>query len=321
MSVSVYQDYVASAEDADLLGNIVMYSVRSGVPTQTVEQQFLLCNLDSTFLPKPIQASDAWKKATKTVEQVEYDIKLDPNNLLAPAMKARLLIRNVSSDDTTIERHVVREIVDKNGKELSHDVVMKVRYWFHNERVTFERTEFVQPQEVDQMTIVENEINQAYSFHKDHLDGNALRQIIRNYIKSLHAVPVRDGVYFIAQDKIEKLDNLAKFTRAIGSRMYMVPLLAGDTEHTEMIREAYATQAEADMNSLMKAISDVRAKYAGKPIPKRSYEALVERFAQASQTKTDVETHVGDSIQAANDAFALCMRAMNDLASNIDGGA
>ena len=316
MSVSVYQDYVASAEDADLLGNIVMYSVRSGVPTQTVEQQFLLCNLDSTFLPKPIQASDAWKKATKTVEDLDYTMKIafDP-------MKARLLIRNVSSDDVSIERHVVREIVDKNGKELSHDVVMKVRFWFHNQRTTFERTEFVQPQEVDQMTIVENEINQAYAFHKDHLDGNALRQIIRNYIKSLHAVPVRDGVYFIAQDKIEKLDNLAKFTRAIGSRMYMVPLLAGDTEHTDMIREAYATQAEADMNSLMKAISDIRAKYAGKPIPKRSYEALVERFAQASQTKADVETHVGDSIQAANDAFALCMRAMNDLASNIDGGA
>jgi hypothetical protein len=276
-----------------------------------------LCNLDSTFLPKPIQASDAWKKATKTVEDLDYTMKIafDP-------MKARLLIRNVSSDDVSIERHVVREIVDTKGKALSHDVVMKVRFWFHNQRTTFERTEFVQPQEVDQMTIVENEINQAYAFHKDHLDGNALRQIIRNYIKSLHAVPVRDGVYFIAQDKIiEKLDNLAKFTRAIGSRMYMVPLLAGDTEHTDMIREAYATQAEADMNSLMKAISDIRAKYAGKPIPKRSYEALVERFAQASQTKADVETHVGDSIQAANDAFALCMRAMNDLASNIDGGA
>ena len=70
--MSVLSDYVEAAQEQDTLGSIVMYTVRCGVPQNLIEQQFLLCGLDSKFLPKKIQPSDAWKKATMIVDDVTY---------------------------------------------------------------------------------------------------------------------------------------------------------------------------------------------------------------------------------------------------------
>jgi hypothetical protein len=314
--MSVLSDYVEAAQDQDTLGSIVMYTVRGGVPQNLIEQQFLLCGLDSKFLPKKIQPSDAWKKATKIVDDVTYTYDASKQQ------RARLMVRNVTSDSIEIERHVVREIVDAKDRTLSHDVVLKLFYRFfdHSMYVRPNFDPILTPQhEIDQLQVVEQDIRTAYEHHKEHLDGNALRYIIRNYIKSLHAVPVRDGVYFVADSQADELSALQKFTRAIGSRIYTVPLLDNDDEHREMVREAFITQSEQDMYSLIKQVKDTEEKYAGKRIPKRAYEKLVEAFAATNQTKTEIEQQFGESMENASDAFGLAMTALNNLALKLEG--
>ena len=314
--MSVLSDYVESAKEQDTLGSIVMYTVRGGVPQNLIEQQFLLCGLDSKFLPKKIQPSDAWKKATKIVDDVTYTYDASKQQ------RARLMVRNVTSDSIEIERHVVREIVDAKDRTLSHDVVLKLFYRFfdHSMYVRPNFDPILTPQhEIDQLQTVEQDIRTAYEHHKEHLDGNALRYIIRNYIKSLHAVPVRDGVYFVADSQADELAALQKFTRAIGSRIYTVPLLDNDDEHREMVREAFITQSEQDMYSLIKQVKDTEEKYAGKRIPKRAYEKLVEAFAATNQTKSEIEQQFGESMENASDAFGLAMTALNNLALKLEG--
>ena len=325
--MSVLSDYVEAAQEQDTLGSIVMYTVRGGVPQNLIEQQFLLCGLDSKFLPKKIQPSDAWKKATKIVDDVTYTYDASkqqswPSSGTVTATRARLMVRNVTSDNIEIERHVVREIVDAKDRTLSHDVVLKLIYRFadHSMYVQPQYDPILTPQyEIDQLQAVEQDIRTAYEHHKEHLDGNALRYIIRNYIKSLHAVPVRDGVYFVADSQADELSALQKFTRAIGSRIYTVPLLDNDDEHREMVREAFITQSEQDMYSLIKQVKDTEEKYAGKRIPKRAYEKLVEAFAATNQTKTEIEQQFGESMENASDAFGLAMTALNNLALKLEG--
>ena len=105
-----------SSEGIEQLGYIFWYSVTSNVEVTRIEleQQFQTIGIDENWLPNPIRSSDAFRRATKEVQRKKVPTS-DPN------MFQNFLVREVYSDNKLIQRNIVIETVDHNGKRLDYD--------------------------------------------------------------------------------------------------------------------------------------------------------------------------------------------------------
>jgi hypothetical protein len=106
--------YGAGIRKETLLGWVAWYGISDPeVKYDDLKQKVTDLGLDVDALPAPLRAGDSFKRACRYAEQK----KLPYGDLFI-----NIMIRSVSQDQETIERHVVVEIVDANDKRLEYEV-------------------------------------------------------------------------------------------------------------------------------------------------------------------------------------------------------
>src|SRR5690554_103584 len=94
----------------DFIGSLLWYTVTDcRISSSELSRLFAESGFSSTFLPKPINVRDAFRRSTKDVEIVKHPINGDNKKYL------NLLVREVKMDKTVIVRQLVREVVDSEN--------------------------------------------------------------------------------------------------------------------------------------------------------------------------------------------------------------
>jgi hypothetical protein len=116
------------ADDAPLLGHLVLYSVfGSRVTADDMRRWFQELGLDQAFAPPRIRAVDAFEKVTGPAGvRMTYPLGSEPARRRrrqdGRSRAATLMIRPVRRDAHRIVRHLVREVRDEAATRLSYDV-------------------------------------------------------------------------------------------------------------------------------------------------------------------------------------------------------
>lgn len=335
--MSTYSDYterLAGLPEEQFIGQIVWYSINSGnISLDDVERAFLMLNIPVQFLPKPINPVDAYRKATNLEQgnKVEYEAPW-----AGAGHSARILIREVKKDSKTVERHIVRENVDANGRTLTYDKIGEAIFYraprqssgkqrgyvASGEKVRFNLlTPMVHPEEAGILQQVVTDIQNRYRHYCVNLDGNAIRKIVRDYVISLNAVAVKPsgGVYFVHKDKRERLEAIQKFVLGLhtGSTFHTLPLV--DTgEQREMLSEAFQTEVESDVQELLRDIGALNESCSNGAIPSDKYDAMLDRYTTLITRSEEYTTVLGASQARAATAIEMAMMACMELAARVE---
>ncbi len=202
-------------EEMDLLGYLTWYSVgKQLVEAKELEIKLKDAGLDSAWMPKPIRSADAFRRATKEIEQR----KATSN----PSVFENILIREVYSDKELIQRNMVIETVDQHGKRLSYDSKAGIiTLDKKNNRLTF-TVENSMAQELSQ------EVERKFVIYRSHYAAQQVRVMVNSIMQSLAPTPVRKngGIYFVPDSKSMELAKLVQFISSLdNSEGYKIPVI------------------------------------------------------------------------------------------------
>jgi hypothetical protein len=278
----------------DFLGHLIWFTITDcRITRDDLENIFGVTGLDKKFLPKPINQRDAFRRATSSGE-----VKRTP---YGDDMFLNIMVRDVRQDSKTIERQLLREIVDSKNTKLEHRPVC---------RMMFNETDFhVIPMEdmIREERDACDRIEMAYEMRKENYDGRTCRDIINDVLRECRPVAMRSsgGVYFVPKEFEETIEALQAFCERVSaysitrykSKLYRVPVVNAD-EQLEMLEESVEEQVKkssesmiAEMTKILLEGKKVTQNLAGQYVDKaKSLRKMVESYREMLQSEiTGVE--------------------------------
>jgi hypothetical protein len=329
-----FTGYLADLEGngAPLLGHLVLYSIyESQVTPDQLALWFIELDLDKSFLPGEIRASDVFEKITgpagvKRVHaigaaQSTYRRNQDGDT----GQTATLMVRHVSRDSNEIVRHVVREVRDAGAKALSYDS--------HVATVIFRRDQdpkaahgagslqvLPDADEIGRLPLDEqrevlrmlDEITEAMRTGRLFLSADRLRKMIRDYVESLSPVRIKSGDYFVGRQHAETLARLRDLVKRFQNKSAVtrIPLPDAD-EQREMVINAFVTQTDEELRKLSYEIRGAIA--AGIKEDSARVKDLVRRFRELKATAAEHEKLLGNSIEDAHASMEIVNAQLRKL--------
>lgn len=214
---------VSQGQD-DFLGYLTWFSVgKQLIKSGELRQRLLNSGLEEEWLPNPIRVTDAFRRATKEIEQRKETSQ--------PNIFKNILVREVFSDKQAVQRNLVVETVDQSGKRLSYDsqaAVISLNK--NNDSITFSSDSLI-------MKELCLKIEQKFNIYKEHYSAQQLRVMVNKILHSLAPTPVRKngGIYFIPSIKSTNLTRLTQFIDSLdNSEGYKVPVI-DSTDNRNMV--------------------------------------------------------------------------------------
>jgi len=270
--MSDWSDYLAQTGELPqdvVLGHLVLYTISNELISEDdLAKWFDTLALNPRMLPPPLNASDAFRKATSEVDKFEY--------ILPDGLTATILIRSVKVDKEVIVRHMVREIRNAKRQRLSFNTVAVLKFFkaarrnhktqAGSERIlmTIETPDLVPGERATIQELVDK-IDELYVLYADHHDGDKLRSTVRNYLLYLNAIEVKSGTYFVHSTRTTELQKLSTLVSRFGGacQMHLIPIVALDGMR-DMVVEAYRRESQEEMNTLVKDMLRIRGERKGK---------------------------------------------------------
>lgn len=303
--------YIESINDLPaevLLGRIVLFTISDeAVSHSSVRDWFLELDLDMAFLPAPIRALDAFKKATSEAKG-KYE--------MSKGRVAHVLCRDVTSTPDYVRRQITREIRDSANKRLSYDSAIECTFYRPTNpqdqgtsRLRLQVQQHnLEPDEVDRIKQEAQAIHQRHLRYYDYLDGMKLRSIVRNYLRHLNAIEVKGGVYFTHVSHDDELGRLAELVNRFGGdcHMNMIPIvdLARERNFFANIFEREASQSLAEIAREARALTANGNEPTSSQVAKlqQRYKQILdsaEEHTLTLQVSQDITTAAAESAQRA----------------------
>jgi hypothetical protein len=319
-------------EDAPLLGHLVLYSIyESQITPDQLALWFTELDLDNSFLPGEIRASDVFEKITgpagvKRVYAIgEAQSTYRRNQGGDTGQTATLMVRHVSRDSNEIVRHVVREVRNAGAKALSYDS--------HVATVIFRRDQdpkaahsagslqvVPDADEIGRLGLDEqrevlrmlDEITEAMRNGRLFLSADRLRKMIRDYVESLNPVRIKSGDYFVGRQHVQTLARLRDLVRRFQNKSAVTRIPLPDAyEQREMVINAFVTQTDEELRRLSAEIRD--AITAGIKEDSARVRDLVRRFRELKATAAEHEKLLGNSIEDAHASMEIVNAQLRKL--------
>ncbi|MFD2658543.1 DUF6744 family protein [Gracilibacillus thailandensis] len=256
-----------SSEGIEQLGYIFWYSVTSNVEVTRIEleQQFQTIGIDENWLPNPIRSSDAFRRATKEVQRKKVPTS-DPN------MFQNFLVREVYSDNKLIQRNIVIETVDHNGKRLDYDSNATVM------QLNKEDNSFSIQSSNNTASELAEQAKQRFQKYIDYYSAQQLRVMINKYLSSLAPTPVRSngGVYFIPQSFSKDLKKLQLLCEYLQSEGVSVPL-----QDTSENKNLVLSKLENEMKEVLNRCKELSDQ---ENLKKQIYKDSIEEARRVANT-------------------------------------
>ncbi|MFC2946782.1 DUF6744 family protein [Virgibacillus sediminis] len=227
--------------DQDFLGHLMWYSVgKQLIQTDELEQKLKDVGLDSCWMPKAIRSPDAFRRATKELEQRKTTIN--------PDVFENVLVREVFSDSTSVQRNLVIESVDQHGKRLSYEPEAGIITLDKKQ----DRIASVANQETAHSLCLDAE--KKFDVYKNHYAAQQIRVMVSRILQSLAPTPVRKngGIYFVPSSKTVDLSSLVRFITSMkNSEGYKIPVI--DTmDNRQMVNDKLAEHLQSVLEGCRK---------------------------------------------------------------------
>jgi hypothetical protein len=318
-TLSKYLDDTGHLPADVVLGRVVMVTITDEpVAHADVSKWFMQNHLNSSFLPPPIKAVNAFKKATTQVDGEKYD--------LGGGLTASVLTRDVSSTDDFICRHIVREVKDSANRRLAFDKTIECYFYRAKNGVAgterFRMTidnDPLRPGERDRMDGLIKDIQARYNRYVNYLDGQALRAIVRNYLKFLNGIEIQGGTYFVHSSRNNELQALKRVVELMGGgcRMHLIPLVNLDSER-QMVIDAFQRDASSALMDIVVEINRVKATRA--TFTPAMYAKIRDKYDTVMKQAQEHLRTLGASQDLTASAAELALDALVEVQTSVLNG-
>lgn len=304
--------YGEGLSDELTLGHIAWYSVAK--PRLTSDDLIALIadlGLDPQIIPKPPRSGDAFKRACRYSERKGIPLPYSDN-------MANFLIRPVTQTLDDIERHLVIEEVDPDGRKLAYHDVAHMKFDRKKNQLNVSKKSI--NADLDDMT---DETLQAFAVHlKDatkYIDAQVIRRMVREQLDLMSAIAVRrqGSVYFIpfkAHKLTEGLEKLLTYCGP-GSAFHALPLI-DDQKQREMVRQAFEDEVHDGASQLITELGQLTD--AKTEITPNAWGVYREKFNTLRAQMTEYEALVKDELlQADSEMDALELQLANFLTAGL----
>lgn len=286
--------YSAAIPDDRLLGHIAWYTITKPLVTHDQLQEMVSdLSISNSVLPPKPRLGDAFKRACRYSER--QNIPMPGND----DQKINFLIRKVTQGAKEVVRHLVLEIVDKEGETLEyHDVA----------HLTFDRTS-------DKLHVRKLRINDAldeltqetlsmftdnFSDATKYIDAQVIRHMIRDQLELMGAISVRKqgSVYFApksSKDQTEALETLCN-RLGNGSMFHALPLV-DTSKQREMVSSAFEDEVHDEATQLISKLA--KQKQDGKQITIKSWENYQDQFKRLKKNAAEYAELVDNELSKA----------------------
>lgn len=263
-----YIDAAGELPPDTVLGNLCYFTIRDGTyDGPTIEKWFEELNLNPKFVPEPNNPFNAFRIATSSADGTSYSF--------SNGNTAEVLVRDLRDTKEIFSRQLTREIRDKRQQRLAYEKVGEAVFYrpvglggkiqYGTERVRFSLdTAVVSPEEKPLLERVLQKIDDDYQERRNYWDANKVRGMIREYIKYLNGLRLKDGVYFVHRNRTDELQRLAELTGRLVQRsggrnsMTLVPWV--DLENLrESLIESFQDEAVKELRDVAGNIAKLRS--------------------------------------------------------------
>lgn len=286
---------------SDQLGQITWYTIHElEITRRDIVDKLQKAGLSTGFAPRPIIASDAFRRATSEMETRRLPLE--------GGTFVNRLVREVHTDAHEVVRHMVREVVDSKNRQLNFEQVAILKLL--RSSGSFKVNELLPPTEEEGEAI--NDAIKRFRRYRDAYQGPHLRKIIMSVLRMLDHINLRPsgGVYFVPGEHAGELQNLAAFTKSIGAEMWTMPVLdAGDTR--AVIAHSLDIEVKEAAERLVKRLAD-RLSRRGE-ISDTEQRHAVEEFQRLKQLTLKYRELLEDKLLSSQSNLEIAMRQVTEL--------
>ena len=298
--------YGAGLTDDLILGYITWYTVtKPRLTHEDIMDLILELGLDPNIVPKAPRAGDAFKRACRYSEVSGVSIPYTSD-------EANFMFRPVAQTLEDIERHLIVEVLDPQGRKLSHHTAVMLR--FHRNTGVLSATVDLIDDDLDSL-VKEVMDNFAVVLKESttYIEAQVIRRMVRMQLDNCNAILARSkgSVYFVPKKYKAKMEALEQFLThcGAGSGMHTLPLV-DDTKQQAFITNVFqegvheqATQVLSELKSYSaqeKEMSpnkwnDYKNKLVQMVDKANEYSELVDdEFGQAETELEAVKAHLDD---------------------------
>lgn len=216
MSLNIENIAVVQNQNQEgILGNLFWYSVgKQLIKVDELELKLTQSGLPIDWMPNPIRAVDAFRRATK-----ESETKKATGT--AGVFK-NYLVREVFSDKDMVQRNIVIETVDQSGKRLDYESEAGIM------RLDKKGKNLITISDDDTVLGLMQDVEQKYLLYRDFYSSQHLRVMVNKILQSLAPTPVRPngGIYFVPDSHSDGLQKLVSFISSLeNSEGFKVPVV------------------------------------------------------------------------------------------------
>lgn len=267
--------YGTELSDNLILGHIAWYTIAKPQVTQPEMADIITTlGMSQKIIPKEPRPGDAFKRACRYSERSGLEIPLSTD-------QANFLIRKVKTDSTEVERHLVLERVDAEGKHLEYIIAAKLTFDRTADKLQVSKRQL--PENLDGLVVETlNLFHTNFENALIYIDAQVIRRMIRDQmgLKGGIAIRPQGSVYFMPIRSKDTTQALEKFCQHMGegSVFNSIPL-PDTTKQREMIRAAFEDEVHKEATQVITELRKVQV--TGEQITARAwtdYRAKLQRL-------------------------------------------
>ncbi|MED0739044.1 DUF6744 family protein [Aneurinibacillus thermoaerophilus] len=285
-------------EAGKILGYLTWYSVSEDLHSrQTIIDLAKKAGLEEGDLPAEIRLSDAFRRATRAVEG-----KAEINGV-----RVNYLIRDVYTGPDAIIRHIVKETIDRQKKELSHEsneVVLKL------DKKTEKFTASALSTEGEELA---EKAKKLFELNRTHYDSSTIRRMVSKIIHSMEPTPLRNGggVYFIPLKHKKRLISLVTFLKSLEKANGTKIPVMNDEDGREMIVENLNAHLQYTLRYLAKGLKE--------DLPKAMARDYIENARGVINGFKTYREMLREEVSSMEDIVRMIQKQMIQLIEKVSG--
>lgn len=300
----------SSKVEVSFLGKLLWFSLPEIlISLPELHDVFKKDSIDEKFLPKPICARDAFRRATKLAESKK--IRLDEERHL------NLLVREISSTPDRIVRQMVREVVDSKNERLEYLPI--VTFIQEKNDMDYQSHGVLYQEEQEAIEKVVN----GFDLFKEKYTSQTVRAIVMDILETCSPVAVRPsgGVYFTPETYSDQVKNLQNLVTDLSpfccdnakTDFHTVPVIDVD-EQRDMVNQSLEEQVKSDSLQLIDEIAEIIK--SGRKVSQSTAVKYVEEVKALKGKVKEYEEMLETEIENVQETMNLALEAAKKLLDN-----
>jgi hypothetical protein len=206
--------------------------------------------------------------------------------------------------------------VDLADHQLSFSVLADLRFNKNSHNLITNRT--LEGEQDENVTAIHASILDYYNKKEMLLTPYTIREAFRRALEGpMMALSVRSagGVYFVSESQSENLAAMEKLSNLYDGMSFHVLPLIDDGQQRDMLRTAFTDDSVGELEKLMGEIQEILDKKGS--LSTKQLVAFQERYDEYRNRTKEYSTILGDSLDTASAALALCKQSIKQAFTKV----